>query len=100
MGEVAEMTIVNKWCSKCKGYIAENSSFIAYDPAEGMPHPCTCSSNIITFPNKDEQANILVRQIKEAVYSHAGMMSTAEAFGCIEIAKRDLERELLDYKQD
>jgi hypothetical protein len=28
------------------------------------------------------------------------MMSTAEAFGCIEIAKRDLERELLDYKQD
>ena len=53
-------------------------------------------SNIIKFPDKDEQANILVRQIKEAVYSHAGMMSTAEAFGCIEIAKRDLEREILD----
>ena len=53
-------------------------------------------SNIIKFPDKDEQANILVRQIKEAVYSHAGMMSTAEAFGCLLIAKRDLEREILD----
>ena len=57
-------------------------------------------SNIVEFPDKDEQANILVRHIKEAVYSHAGMMSTAEAFGCLLIAKRDLERELLDYQQD
>ena len=53
-------------------------------------------SNIVEFPDKDEQANILVRHIKEAVYSHAGMMSTAEAFGCLLIAKRDLEREILD----
>jgi len=57
-------------------------------------------SNIIKFPDKDEQANILVRQIKEAVYSHAGMMSTAEALGCLLIAQHDLERELLDYQQD
>jgi hypothetical protein len=54
-------------------------------------------ADIFNFPTKDEQANILVREIKDAVYSHAGNMSKAEAFGCIEIAKRDLERELLDY---
>jgi len=57
-------------------------------------------TNIIAFPSKNEEENILVRQIKEAVYSHAGKMSTASAFGCIEIAKRDLERELLDYQQE
>jgi len=57
-------------------------------------------ADIFNFPTKDEQANILVRQIKEAVYSHAGMMSTAEALGCLLIAQRDLERELLDYQHD
>ena len=55
---------------------------------------------VITFPQRDQAANELVRRIKETVYAQAGKMSTAEAFGCIEIAKRDLERELLDYQQE
>jgi hypothetical protein len=57
-------------------------------------------ADIFNFPTKDEQANILVRELKDVVYSHAGKMSTAEAFGCIAIARRDLERELLDSQQD
>jgi hypothetical protein len=38
----------------------------------------------------------LVQEIKNTIYSFEGQMSIASALGCIEIAKFDIEMELLE----
>jgi hypothetical protein len=52
--------------------------------------------NLVISHKKIPHEDDLVNQLKELVYSYAGKMSTAAAFGCIEIAKIELSKEVYE----
>lgn len=49
----------------------------------------------VDFKKVNGPENDMVKQIKDVIYSFAGQVTVASAFGVLEIVKHDLDRDLL-----